>query len=102
MSESGMAARRFLLSMSSWVTGLRKISSSVTLISFPGRDDADDFFAIARTPIHVHDQQRHFRAVPDGMPSLLAVVADSIGIQHNQRIGENQRGILKRHAVLRQ
>jgi hypothetical protein len=51
-----------------------KIDSALTLVSFPGRDDPDNFFSVISPilDVYVHDQQDGAIYHSDGMPSLLA------------------------------
>jgi hypothetical protein len=55
-------------------SGLLKIDSALTLISFPRRDDADGFFAIDSVlTVNMNDQKKSCRDGTDHMPSLFSL-----------------------------
>ena len=57
IAESGFLASRASRSRCAFVIGFLKIRSALTLTNFSGRDDADNFFAIACLPVNMNDQQ---------------------------------------------
>jgi hypothetical protein len=57
IADSGFCASRASRSRCVFVIGLLKIRSALTLTSFSGRDDADNFFAIACLPINMYYQK---------------------------------------------
>src|SRR5580658_7821113 len=56
-------------------TGLVKIDSALTLVCFPGRDAADDFFFVILSlpSIKMHNQQHCARNGSYGVPPLFAL-----------------------------
>src|SRR5271165_6560150 len=80
--------------------GLLNIDSALTLISFPRRDDADDFFAIfLLLPIYMDYQQYRLLNGFDGMPPLFAV-DDAIFSEYYIWIVKDQGRARKRESVL--
>jgi hypothetical protein len=82
---------RFKTAFCSSLNGLLKIASALTLISFSGRDDSDDFFGIVLFlffPIYVNDNQRRASNQPDRVPALLACLIDTVLNQDPVRIVE--------------
>ena len=69
-------------------------------MSFTGRDDADDFFAIVVLPVRVNDKQ-HGSFLnpcldsPDRMPSLLATLIVPVRINQTSFIIKDQGRIFE-------
>jgi hypothetical protein len=88
------AAWRPLLSL------LRKVDSALTLVSFSGRDDSDDFFTmLILPPVDVHYQQHRRLNASDCVPPLLALNYPILP-QDQARIFKNQRGRLEVERVV--
>src|ERR1017187_10311715 len=95
MSESSPAAWRFAIpdrtAFCFLLTGLLNIDSALTLISFAGRDDSDDFF-FAISILHaryVNNQQNRPLCGSNGVPPLFAghdaiLTENYVGIVENQ------------------
>src|SRR6266853_682963 len=77
------------------VSGLFQIDSALMRICFPGRDDADNFFAIwVFLTIHMHHEQDSLADCADPVPTLLAA-HHAVFANHQSRIGEYRRRSLK-------
>src|ERR1035437_6707272 len=105
MPESSQTACRFAIrdrtAFCLLLTGLLKIDSALTLISFAGRDDTDDlFFAIVVLRAQfVDDQQHRPLRGSNSVPPLFAI-HDAILAEDYFGIVENQRRTLKRDATV--
>src|SRR5664279_4221928 len=105
MSESSPAACRFAIrdrtAFCFLLSGLLKIVSALTLISFAGRDDADGFFfaIVILRAICVDDQQHRSLRGANSVPPLFAI-HDAILAEDYFGIVENQRRTLKRDATV--
>jgi len=96
MSETSIAASDFLASFASrsrcvFVIGLLKICSALTLESFSGRDDADDFFAIVCLPVNMHYQQNWIQAgdLTNCVSAAFACLVDSVLSYRQTWVREN-------------
>src|ERR1035441_3142093 len=95
MSESSPAACRFAIrdrtAFCFLLTGLLNIDSALTLMSFAGRNDADDFFfaIFILRAIYVNNQEHRPLYGSNGVPLLFASY-DAILAEDYARIIENE------------